>query len=276
MTRVMKLLRTLPRTWGWAYVFTVFGVVTWWVSYESPANLRVYVTAKARVYDLHADVPGLSILFDGQDIKEKRQVLSFYTLRFANEGDRPITQNMYDESISFGVAWSNGKVFPPETLEVSQSYLKDSLNPSLRDEKSIQFNKIVIDPKDYFLVRVLVLHDQGTDPELSPTGKIAGIDFDKVQVTDWSNKTDFWTSLRQKGYLVLLTLGVVLSMAAMLGVVGLAWVHRKLKGIEPQMIRLKSDLDHVNALLKVTADAIENERGRAQAMLDQPNAQRGE
>ncbi|MFN7564360.1 MAG: hypothetical protein ACK5TH_21495, partial [Prosthecobacter sp.] len=84
-------------------------------------------------------------------------------------------------------------------------------------------------------------------------------------------RQSFWTAMKEKGYLLLLTFGVVCSFAVIIGVVGIAWLHHKLKRLEPQMNRLKNELEHATSIMKVTTDLMEDEISRIQSKVEKGN-----
>ncbi len=160
----------------------MLGLFSLWYFRDNPASLRIEVTSKARVYDIHADVPSLSILFENEDIKKKNQVLSFFTIRISNPGGKPITQDMYDSRLPFGLKLYNGRGFPPEIISYSQKYIAENLAPQIIDGSEIHFERIVLDAQSNFQIRFLVLHGVDLEPYIEPQGKIAGIEFDKNPV----------------------------------------------------------------------------------------------
>lgn len=226
---VFGWLRDIDRKFAWSFIGVLLALFGFWYARENPASLRIELLSKARVYDIHADVPGLAIFFENENIKEKKQVLTFFTVRLSNPGGKPITQNLFDTTLPFGLQLFKGRAFPPEVVEGSQAYIVQNLKPKLVDGTQIGFEKIVIDAGASFTIRFLVLHAQDEDPFLRPVGKIAGIPFDSLQVIapQAGERTSFWHELisgslwvhltRFFGYiasLILLGLAIVLPTIA--------------------------------------------------------------
>jgi hypothetical protein len=188
----------IDKKFAWGFLGVLVALFGLWYYRENPAALRIELLSRARVYDIHADVPKLSIFFEGENIKEKKQILSFFTVRFTNPGGKPITQNLYDTSLPFGVQIMNGRAFPPELVDASQKYLADNLKPVLVEGNQIRFEKIVFDAGATFTIRFLVLHGEGLEPFVKPIGKIAGVGFDDlpvIEVPAAGEQRSFWGAL---------------------------------------------------------------------------------
>lgn len=181
---IIERITQIDKKFAWSFLGVVLALFGFWYSRENPAALRIELLSEARVYDIHADVPKLAIFFDGENIKEKKQVLSFFTIRISNSGGKPITQNLYDTSLPFGLQLMNGRAFPPDLVEASQRYLTENLKPTLSGVSQILFERVVLDPGASFTVRFLVLHGEGLRPFVKPLGKIAGIGFDDLPIIE--------------------------------------------------------------------------------------------
>ena len=202
---VIGRITQIDKKFAWSFSGVLLAIFGLWYSRDNPASLRIELLAKARVYDIHADVPNLAIFFENENIKEKKQVLSIFTVRISNPGGRPITQNLYDTALPFGLRLIDGRAFPPELIEASQKYISENLKPSLIDGGQFHFEKIVFDAKASFTLRFLVLHSQSADPLLKPIGKVAGVGFDDMTILGppaADDRPSFWRQVVNGSLLV--------------------------------------------------------------------------
>ena len=132
---IVERISQIDRKFAWSFLGVLLAIFGFWYFRDNPASLQVDLVSKARVYDVHAEVPGLAIQFEGENIREKKQVLSFFTVRMSNPGGKPITQEMFDKNLMFGLELSSGRAFPPELVEASQQYLRDNLRPRSEERR---------------------------------------------------------------------------------------------------------------------------------------------
>jgi hypothetical protein len=265
---IIERITQIDRKFAWSFLGVLLALFGLWYFRDNPPSLRIELLSRARVYDIHADVPNLTIFFENENIKEKKQVLSFFTVRVSNSGGRPITQNLYDTNLPFGLQLFNGRAFPPEVVDASQKYITENLKPSLANNGQIRFEKVVIDPEASFTIRFLVLHGQGLDPSLKPVGKIAGIAFDNLQIIEPSagaERQSFWRELlsgsplvhvvRFVGYsftLLLLMLAIFLPLSVITSI----WDDRKERRISSRFHAYQGSRDssYANILAKIAVE----------------------
>ncbi len=88
---------TINRRFPWSFlgffsglIFGVFGLYAVFF-YEKLPELRVEVVSNTPVFSINEDVDNLSILFNGEDIRESKQLLSVLTIKILNSGNLSIT-----------------------------------------------------------------------------------------------------------------------------------------------------------------------------------------
>lgn len=194
--------------WWLAFALTAAGVAMAWWLWPSPPSLAIELVNISKVYDLNADVKDLKITFNHIDLRESKKALSVFTVRFRNTGKEAITPTMYDPKQLLGLSWDGGEMMSPEIVEASQSYLMENLlpkvpsrpEPSLGEgwgslERKVVLEPVMIDGGAFFAVQTLVLHDDGTIPNVKAIGKIANIDFDKLKIENSVEKTPNFISI---------------------------------------------------------------------------------
>ena len=138
-------------------------------------ELRFEIVSNTSVLDVREDLGKLEIFYDGLDIKKSKQALRVVVVRVVNSGETAILMGHYDEREPLGFTFSTGKLLRVELLEASNRYLMSNLRVSLTDSLLCVFEPVILESKEYFMFKALILHTQGWTPILSPQGKIAGI-----------------------------------------------------------------------------------------------------
>ena len=96
-------------------------------------------------------------------------------VRVVNFGESDILIDHYDERVPLGFLVSNGELLRVELLEASNRYLSSNLRVSVADSVRGVFTPIILESKEFFAFKALILHAHSTPPTLSPWGKIAGV-----------------------------------------------------------------------------------------------------
>ena len=138
-------------------------------------ELRFEIVSNTSVLDVREDLGKLEIFYDGLDIKKSKQSLRVVVVRVDNPGETAILMGHYDKREPLGFTFSTGKLLRVELFEASNRYLMSNLRVSLTDSLLCVFEPVILESKEYFMFKALILHTQGWTPILSPQGKIAGI-----------------------------------------------------------------------------------------------------
>ena len=171
-------------------------------------ELRFEIVSNTSVLNVREDLGKLEILYDGLDIKKSKQSLRVVVVRVDNPGETAILMGHYDKREPLGFTFSTGKLLRVELLEASSRYLMSNLRVSLTDSLLGVFEPVILESKDYFMFKALILHAQGWTPILSPLGQIAGIR--TISLTEQSSNES------EKSYLHLVFVGGVWVQAARL------------------------------------------------------------
>lgn len=156
-------------------VGTGFGI---WAYFNSPSPELTYeILTNTPVLDIREEVDNLEILYDGQNITDSDRSLQVVTFRVVNSGRIEITQGLYDaENAPLGLRLSDGQIVQsPRVISSSNQYIADNLNPSVASPTDIQFSPVVLNPQDYFTLKILALVPS-EEVIVEPIGIVAGID----------------------------------------------------------------------------------------------------
>ena len=156
-------------------------------------ELRFEIVSNTSVLDVREDLGKLEIFYDGLDIKKSKQALRVVVVRVVNSGETAILMGHYDKREPLGFTFSTGKLLRVELLEASSRYLISNLRVSLTDSLLCVFEPVILESKEYFMFKALILHTQGWTPILSPQGKIAGIrTFYLTEQSSTESEMSYW------------------------------------------------------------------------------------
>lgn len=149
--------------------------------YKNKINISFQLLSQSSVLDVHENIGKLDIIFDGTSIKETGERLSIYIIRLINDGQVVIRNNDYDIQSPLGLVIENGKVVEsPTLLHGSNAYIQEQLklteSQNIKTGKfSVAFSPLIMEPREYFDIKLLLLHPANSVPIITPIGKIAGI-----------------------------------------------------------------------------------------------------
>jgi hypothetical protein len=148
---------------------------------ESRSALQYEIVADTSVLDIRADLSKLEILYDKSNLKERKENLRIITVRIVNTGNVNILKDSYDDEEPLGLKTEGGNIIEtPDVLEGSTQYLKNNVKMYLVSPEMVKFSKVIIEPREYFTIKLLILHKEEILPKFIPVGKIAGIKSIKV------------------------------------------------------------------------------------------------
>ena len=222
-----KPLNSLEKRWSLLGVIlaVLFGGLTVYSEFirNREPELRFEVVSDTSVLDVREELGKLEIFYDGLDIMKSKQSLRVIVVRVVNPGETDILMNHYDERVPLGFTVSNGELLRVELLEASNQYLISNLQVSLTDNSRGIFEPVILESKEFFIFKALVLHLQGAPPTLSPLGKIAGIKtIGLIEQLSTESEKSYWnlvfsgSVLVQAARLFSYSLGLVLLLFAVI------------------------------------------------------------
>ena len=139
-------------------------------------NLQYEIIANTNVLDINANITKLDILYNEKSLKQKNENLRIINLKIVNNGTENILNNYYDPIDPLGFSINNGYLIEvPELLDASNEYLKNNLKINVDSTGRVHFSQIIIENNEYFILKILLLHNIQDNPTIIPSGKIAGI-----------------------------------------------------------------------------------------------------
>lgn len=160
--------------------------------YEKQGDLNVDVMQPTKVLDIHESVGGLTVSYNGQELRSSNKNLWLVSATVRNVGNAVIRKDDFDESALLTLNVVGGEIVEKPTLISESKYIKDNLSPD-SNGKFISFHPVIIEPGEKFSVSFFVLGDEYSKPNVTVSGKIAGLKDIKLQeMIDSSSKVGFW------------------------------------------------------------------------------------
>lgn len=194
--------------------------------YERKPVITFEVLSQATVFDIREDLSKLNIIYDGQNLNANNKTLSVISLRVVNNGQGDMLLNYYDEHDPIGFKLHDASlVEKPIVLTTSNSYLQSKMQLDMKSAQLVTFTPAIIEAKEFFVVKLLLLHGKGTMPRVEPIGKVAG-STSKIEVVEPFREEQVGSTMAvafQGGVLVQIVRGIAYVFGSVVVVVGLAF-----------------------------------------------------
>lgn len=164
-------------------VGTILGIYTGFF-YERKPNISLEVLSNAAVLDVRENVSKLDIIYGGRNLNANNLALSILTLKIVNNGQGDMLLTHYDDNDLLGFALLNASLAePPVILAASNNYLGTRIRIDMKSPQLVTFSPVIVEAKEFFVVKLLALHTKGIVPVVEPVGKVAGVTT-KIEVTE--------------------------------------------------------------------------------------------
>ncbi len=174
---INKLENKIP--WGiigvvLTIIFGIIGVYTY-LNQIKP-NMQYQIINESNVFDIHKPLKDLTILLKNEDIQKQDLNLKIYTIKISNVGYIDILQNHFDENIIWGLKIKDGKIINKiRFINSNSKYITNELK-IINSDNIVEFSKIIFEKDKFFSIEILVLHNKNIIPNITPMGKIVGIE----------------------------------------------------------------------------------------------------
>ena len=175
-TRIKEIDKKCAISFFMGLVFGGLGIYAGFFFQRSP-NIDFTILSNSNVVDVHTELSKLDLIYDGLNIKNTKKNLKLITLKIINSGNKGVVEQDYATNHPMGIKIKNGTIVEsPNLVQASNNYLEQSINFTLIDSsRTVVFSNVILDPDDFFEIKLLLLHDKFTHPHLTPIGKIANI-----------------------------------------------------------------------------------------------------
>ncbi|EJB5271722.1 hypothetical protein MW651_004458 [Vibrio vulnificus] len=177
LEKLLKHERAVPYT----FISTIFGVAGFVLAiyfsmfYEKSPKLDIELMSQFSALDIKESVDSLDVIYDNNSLNAQGMSLSVIELKVTNSGTAPILRSYYDPKSRAGFKINQGVIPEPPLVMASKTpYAHNDITIEKPNENSILLPHIVLNPKDYYTIKVIVLHDSSKKPIVSSFGVIAG------------------------------------------------------------------------------------------------------
>jgi hypothetical protein len=97
-------------------------------------------------------------------------------LRVRNTGNECVLKSFYDVNEPLGLSVTKGKIIEKaELISTSNEYIRRNLKIIFDSTGQLSFSDVILEPNEFYTLKLLILHVKGQNPIIHPKGKIAGI-----------------------------------------------------------------------------------------------------
>lgn len=183
----------IDRKFAWSFlgfvlaaIFGGIAVYTEFIRDTSPV-LRYELTGNTKILDVKEDVAGLSIIYNNEEIRKSKKTLSVVTVKVINDGRSAILKSFYDPASPLGITIGSGQIIKAEIIDSSTPYLMNSTTARQLNPTTAIFSDVIIEPTEFFVVKLLVLNPENAVVTVVPIGKVANVK--RILLQDaWSEK----------------------------------------------------------------------------------------
>lgn len=176
---ILSSITKLDRNVGWSFLgfmlAALFGALSLYTEFwkELTPSLEFEVLSNAPVLDVREKLPDLEVLYRSQEISKSGKTLSVLLVRAINRGSADLLSTYYDSKAPIGMDLSGGTLIRADLSEASNEYLREAVGIISKDSV-VSFEPVILERDEWFTVKMLVLHDLTSQPEISAHGKVAG------------------------------------------------------------------------------------------------------
>ncbi len=186
-------------------------------------NIRYEIISSASVVDLKEKLGNLEIIYDNIDIIKSNQLLRMIVLKVQNDGAKSVSRESYDPDHLLGLSISSGKILDIKLLNASNQYIKEGMHFTQIENGKVLFPQIILEPNDFFTIKILTLGKNSVSPSITTIGKILGQK--EILVSDLSNldsQTTIWDNATTGPVLVQLIRALVYFLGFILLIMGIS------------------------------------------------------
>jgi hypothetical protein len=176
---LLASITKLDRNFGWSFLgfvlAAVFGALSLYTEFwkEAAPHLEFEVLSNAPVLDVREKLPDLEVLYQSQDIAKSGKTLSVLLVRAVNRGSADILSSLYDPKAPVGLNITGGSLIRADLSDTSNEYLRGTATV-VADTSSVTLAPVIMEREEWFVIKLLVLHNTSSQPTIAAYGKVAG------------------------------------------------------------------------------------------------------
>jgi len=178
---IISSIVRIERKFAWSFLgfilAAIFGGIALYTEFFRDVSpiIKYQVISNTRILDVKEDVGGLSIVYNNEDIRQAHKTLTVLAIKVSNEGRSAILKNYYDSASPLGFVTTTGQIIRGEVISASTPYLRENAKIRLKDQKTVEFSQVIMEPNESFITKFLVLNPENITLSVTPKGKVAGV-----------------------------------------------------------------------------------------------------
>ena len=216
---------------------------------EKKVSIEYEILSNTNVLDINADITKLDITYGGTSLKSNNENLRVINIRIRNNGNESILKDYYDEHDPLGLTIGNGRIIErPELINTSSEYLKKNVKINFDSSGKITFNEVILEPDQYFTIKLLVLHPTNQIPGIISFGKIAGQNNIPLisLVQQQKDQKSFWMDTFSGNVIIQITRALCYSIVVLLIGLGIFLAKSSISDYRAKRRRIKIVRDFKN------------------------------
>lgn len=191
---IFKYLKEMDQRFSWSFMGFMLGIIggsaALYNFYKGDIpDLNYIITANSSVLDIKEKLGSLDVLYRGESLSKNRKELRLITFTVINHGSASILSNFYDPNDPVGFLIRDGHIADdPVLIGASNNYLQKKLVLNKQSDSSISFSNVIMEPGEFFKIKILVLHEASKIPTIEPFGKVAQVNKIDLVVDDSSGE----------------------------------------------------------------------------------------
>lgn len=205
---IISTITNIDRKFGWSFfgvvLAVIFGLLSLYTGFwkETSPQLQFEVLSNEPVLDVREKLPDLEVLYQSQDIASAGKTLSVLLVRGINRGSANLLSTFYDAKAPVQLEVVGGTLIRAELTSTSNDYLKETAAAKTA-APLITLSPVILEPNEWFIVKILVLHKLDEKTRVIAKGKVAGQKLIPVVANGPVNASEsFWSSIFSGGILV--------------------------------------------------------------------------
>ena len=160
-----------------AFVIAVVGIVlaiyaTWFNDKRTEVSVAVQLASD--VVNVGGTVPELELVFRGIRLDPSKTPLKVVLIRVWNSGETTIRHADYDPNAPVGFRLVEGEILSLSLERASNDYLTRTARTSVQSDGTVSISPLILEPKDYIILKGILLQPKIGPVSVQPFGKVAG------------------------------------------------------------------------------------------------------
>lgn len=160
-----------------AFVLALVGIVlsiyaTWFNDKRTEVSVAIQLASD--VVNVGGADSDLELVFRGVRLDPSKTPLKVVLVRVWNSGETTIRNADYDPNAPVGFRLLEGEILSFSIERASNDYLTRTARTTLQSDGTVSISPLILEPKDYILLKGMLLQPKDGPVSIQPFGKVAG------------------------------------------------------------------------------------------------------